>query len=70
MPLPGFETAIPTSKRLHPHSFDRAATGIGVQVAYRAMKYKGGVITFYVTNTYVGRRGMVLLFIQIAAGWG
>ena len=69
MPPPGFKPAIPTSKRPHSHSLDRAATGIGVQMTYRAMKYKGGVISFHVTNTYVGRRGVILLFIQIAARW-
>jgi hypothetical protein len=62
---PGFETAIPTSKRPHSHALDRAATGIDVQVAYRAMKYKGGVINFHVTNKNVGRTGVILLFIQM-----
>jgi hypothetical protein len=68
MPPSGFETAISTSKRPHNHALGRAATEIGVQMAYTAMKYKGGIISFHVTNTYVGRRGTIVLFIQITDG--
>jgi hypothetical protein len=30
MPLAGFETAIPATKRLQTYALDRAATGIGI----------------------------------------
>jgi hypothetical protein len=52
MPPKGFETAVSTSKRPHNHALGREATGIGVQMAYRAMKYKGVVIFILFETTH------------------